>query len=261
MRASCSPRPGLAALVDRCLSSRATLDLARARQARRLGLHHAAAGHRADRARDPDLGADRRLDRAAARASPSACSRWRSSSPPSRPTSSSRSRSSLIVRFSLDPDIWLTPLMMLGTQWYILFNVIAGAASSRTISRRPRQCSALRGWQWWRRVILPGIFPYYVTGAHHGVRRLLERQHRRRDRQLGRRQAEGARARRLYRAGDRRWRLSARIVLGIAVMSVFVIAVQPAPLAAALRFAPSDALTDRLATEEDRCHGARTDRI
>src|SRR6185312_1311252 len=34
-----------------------------------------------------------------------------------------------IVAFSLNPDIWLSPLMILGTQWYILFNVIAGASA------------------------------------------------------------------------------------------------------------------------------------
>ena len=37
-----------------------------------------------------------------------------------------------IVRFHLDPDIWLSPLMVLGTQWYILFNVIAGASAFPT---------------------------------------------------------------------------------------------------------------------------------
>ena len=35
----------------------------------------------------------------------------------------------LIVRFDLAPKIWLSPLMILGTQWYILFNVIAGASA------------------------------------------------------------------------------------------------------------------------------------
>ena len=35
----------------------------------------------------------------------------------------------LIVRFGLTPKIWLSPLMILGTQWYILFNVIAGASA------------------------------------------------------------------------------------------------------------------------------------
>jgi NitT/TauT family transport system permease protein len=35
----------------------------------------------------------------------------------------------VIVRYHLTPDIWLTPLMILGTQWYILFNVVAGASA------------------------------------------------------------------------------------------------------------------------------------
>ena len=71
----------------------------------------------------------------------------------------------LIVRFGLDPDIWLSPLMVLGTQWYILFNVIAGASAFPTDLREASVLFRLRRWQWWRRVILPGIFPYYVTGA------------------------------------------------------------------------------------------------
>lgn len=70
-----------------------------------------------------------------------------------------------IVRFHLSVEIWVTPLMILGTQWYILFNVIAGA------SLIPRDlCLAadnfgVTGWQWWRRLALPGIFPFYITGA------------------------------------------------------------------------------------------------
>ena len=39
---------------------------------------------------------------------------------------------SLIVTYGLNPDIWLSPLMILGTQWYILFNVVAGAAAIRS---------------------------------------------------------------------------------------------------------------------------------
>jgi NitT/TauT family transport system permease protein len=70
-----------------------------------------------------------------------------------------------IVRWKLDPDIWLSPLMVLGTQWYILFNVIAGASVFPTDLREVAILYRLRSWQWWRRVILPGIFPYYVTGA------------------------------------------------------------------------------------------------
>ena len=70
-----------------------------------------------------------------------------------------------IVRFRLNADIWLTPLMILGTQWYILFNVIAGATAFPTDLLEAAKTFRFRDWQWWRVVILPGIFPYYITGA------------------------------------------------------------------------------------------------
>ncbi|HXW23636.1 MAG TPA: ABC transporter permease subunit [Xanthobacteraceae bacterium] len=70
-----------------------------------------------------------------------------------------------IVSLRLDPNIWLSPLMVLGTQWYILFNVIAGASAFPTDLREASTIYRLRSAQWWRKVILPGIFPYYVTGA------------------------------------------------------------------------------------------------
>jgi NitT/TauT family transport system permease protein len=70
-----------------------------------------------------------------------------------------------IVSLRLDPDIWLSPLMVLGTQWYILFNVIAGASAFPTDLREVSTMFRLRTWQWWRQVMLPGILPYYVTGA------------------------------------------------------------------------------------------------
>ncbi|GAA0308668.1 ABC transporter permease subunit [Sphingomonas oligophenolica] len=71
----------------------------------------------------------------------------------------------LIVRWNLSPDIWLSPLMILGTQWYILFNVIAGASAIPNDLREAAGMFGVRGWQWWRQVALPGIFPFYVTGA------------------------------------------------------------------------------------------------
>jgi len=71
----------------------------------------------------------------------------------------------LIVSLQLNPDIWLSPLMVLGTQWYILFNVIAGASAFPTDLREASTLFRLRTWQWWRKVIIPGILPYYVTGA------------------------------------------------------------------------------------------------
>jgi NitT/TauT family transport system permease protein len=70
-----------------------------------------------------------------------------------------------IVSLRLDPNIWLSPLMVLGTQWYILFNVIAGASAFPTDLRETATLYRLRSPQWWRDVMLPGIFPYYVTGA------------------------------------------------------------------------------------------------
>ena len=71
----------------------------------------------------------------------------------------------LIVRFHLNQDVFLTPLMVLGTQWYILFNVIAGAAAFPGDLREVASNFRVGGLLWWRRVILPGILPYYVTGA------------------------------------------------------------------------------------------------
>jgi NitT/TauT family transport system permease protein len=71
----------------------------------------------------------------------------------------------LIVRFALAPKIWLPPLMILGTQWYILFNVIAGASAFPTDLREAAASFRIGRPKWWRQVMLPGIFPYYVTGA------------------------------------------------------------------------------------------------
>ncbi|KLU22102.1 sulfonate ABC transporter permease [Caballeronia mineralivorans PML1(12)] len=71
----------------------------------------------------------------------------------------------VIVKFNLNPDIWLSLLIVLGTQWYILFNVIAGATSYPNDYREAATNFQIKGWQWWRQAILPGIFPYYVTGA------------------------------------------------------------------------------------------------
>jgi NitT/TauT family transport system permease protein len=71
----------------------------------------------------------------------------------------------IIVRYGLNPNVWLSPLMILGTQWYILFNVIAGASAFPTDLREAAGSFHLKGWRWWTKVILPGIFPYYITGA------------------------------------------------------------------------------------------------
>jgi len=72
---------------------------------------------------------------------------------------------SLIVFWNASPDIWLSPLIVLGTQWYILFNVIAGASTMPQELRDAAENFGVRGWLWWKKVALPGVFPFYVTGA------------------------------------------------------------------------------------------------
>ena len=71
----------------------------------------------------------------------------------------------LLVRWHLNPDIWLSPLMVFGTQWYVLFNVIAGASTIPTELRLAARNLGLRGWLRWRRYLLPAVFPSFVTGA------------------------------------------------------------------------------------------------
>lgn len=70
----------------------------------------------------------------------------------------------LMVRYHLSPEIWTAPLMILGTQWYILFNVIAGAAAIPTDLREAAQNLGLSGWRLWKHLLLPGIFPSLLTG-------------------------------------------------------------------------------------------------
>lgn len=55
-------------------------------------------------------------------------------------------------------------LLLLGTQWYVLFNVIAGAMAIPTDLKEASEIFGIRGWALWRKLILPAIFPYLVTG-------------------------------------------------------------------------------------------------
>ncbi|GAB3453190.1 ABC transporter permease subunit [Massilia terrae] len=71
----------------------------------------------------------------------------------------------VLVTWRLNPDIWLSPLMVFGTQWYILFNVVAGASTVPTELRLAADNLGLKGWLKWKRVYLPAVFPAYVTGA------------------------------------------------------------------------------------------------
>jgi ABC-type anion transport system duplicated permease subunit len=70
-----------------------------------------------------------------------------------------------IVCFHANADIWTSPLIVLGTQWYILFNVIAGATAYPTDLREAAINFGVRRWQWCRDAMLPGVFPYFITGA------------------------------------------------------------------------------------------------
>lgn len=71
----------------------------------------------------------------------------------------------LIAKYKLNVEIWTSPLMVLGTQWYILFNVIAGTSTLPKDLRQATSNLGVTGLLWWRRFVFPGIFPYFLTGA------------------------------------------------------------------------------------------------
>ena len=72
---------------------------------------------------------------------------------------------SLVLVFNLNPNIWLSFLIVFGTQWYIVFNTIGGAAAFPNDLREAAANFRIRGWRWWTQVIIPAIAPYYLTGA------------------------------------------------------------------------------------------------
>jgi NitT/TauT family transport system permease protein len=127
-----------------------------------------------------------------------------------------------IVSLRLDPNVWLSPLMVLGTQWYILFNVIAGASAIPGDLKEAAGIFGMGGWQWWRTVSLPAIFPYYVTGAITASGGSWNASIVAETVSWGREHLEarglGAYIARATANGD-----YARVTLGVAVMSLFVI--------------------------------------
>lgn len=70
----------------------------------------------------------------------------------------------LIIKHHLNVEIWSSPLIILGTQWYILFNVIAGTQAMPAQLSQAAKTLHLRGLLWWKTLILPGIMPALVTG-------------------------------------------------------------------------------------------------
>jgi NitT/TauT family transport system permease protein len=71
----------------------------------------------------------------------------------------------MIIKYNLNVDIWTTPIMIFGTQWYILFNVIAGSMMITKDQRLVAANFGLKGWLLWRRLYLPAVMPYCITGC------------------------------------------------------------------------------------------------
>ncbi|MED7789117.1 ABC transporter permease subunit [Francisella sp. 19X1-34] len=71
----------------------------------------------------------------------------------------------LVVMFNLHFDIWCILLMALGTQWYILFNVIAGASAIPEELKFAATNMQLKGLAKLKKFLIPAVMPYYVTGA------------------------------------------------------------------------------------------------
>ncbi|MFN3740710.1 MAG: ABC transporter permease subunit, partial [Thermodesulfovibrionales bacterium] len=69
-----------------------------------------------------------------------------------------------LIRLGGGLDIGAIFLMLLGTQWYLLFNVIAGASAIPNDLREAAGVYGIKGLRRWRVLIIPGIFPYLVTG-------------------------------------------------------------------------------------------------
>jgi NitT/TauT family transport system permease protein len=70
----------------------------------------------------------------------------------------------LLIRVGGGLGLGSIVLLLLGTQWYILFNVIAGAMAIPTDLKEACSVFSIKGIARWKKLILPGIFPYLVTG-------------------------------------------------------------------------------------------------
>ena len=130
----------------------------------------------------------------------------------------------LFIALGIGLDYGGIVLMLMGAQWYILFNVIAGASTIPNDLRESMRVMKVHGWLRWRVLILPAIFPTYVTGAITAaggawnasiVAEFVTYDHRNiAARGLGAYITEAS------NAGD-----TAKVVLGVIVMSVYVVLV------------------------------------
>lgn len=71
----------------------------------------------------------------------------------------------MIITFHQSLDDWTLPMIMLGTQWYVLFNVIAGTSMIPSQLTEASKVFHVRGLMWWTKFILPAVFPSIVTGV------------------------------------------------------------------------------------------------
>ena len=128
---------------------------------------------------------------------------------------------SLVLAYNLNPNIWLSFLIVFGTQWYIVFNTIGGASAFPNDLREAVANFRIRGWRWWTQVIIPAVAPYYLTGAitasgAPGTPRSSLNTSSGRTTPSSRRASDPTSPRPRTRATFR------RIVLGVAMMSLFV---------------------------------------
>lgn len=71
----------------------------------------------------------------------------------------------LYLKLKISMEFGAIPLMMLGTQWYVLFNVIAGAMAIPSDLKEASSILKLTRWQKWKTLILPAVFPFLITGC------------------------------------------------------------------------------------------------
>lgn len=71
----------------------------------------------------------------------------------------------VVVRLTGGLNVAAIFLMLMGTQWYLLFNIIAGASAIPQDLKYTSDLMRLDRWQRWRTLILPALFPYIITGA------------------------------------------------------------------------------------------------
>jgi NitT/TauT family transport system permease protein len=71
----------------------------------------------------------------------------------------------VLLKLPAGLEIAAIALMLLGTQWYVLFNIISGASAIPQDMKYTTTMLQIRGWQRWKTLILPALFPYIITGA------------------------------------------------------------------------------------------------